>query len=71
MRQNVSYDLYQDGDNDMAPKMQIVWEVLEAAKAHGDQFVIAACRKCIEANRLGWKRHNGAAAYAIVSEFVA
>lgn len=53
-----------------SPKMHIVWQVLEAAKDAGDQMVIAACRRCIEANRLGWKKHNGGASYAIVLAFV-
>lgn len=53
----------------MTPKMRIVWTVLEAAKSAGDEHIVALCRKCIEANRLGWKRHNGDAAFKIVREF--
>lgn len=53
----------------MSPKMRIVWEVLEAAKDAGDQMVIAACRKCIEADRLGWKKHHGAVPYKTVLAF--
>ena len=41
----------------MAPRMQIVWEVLEAAKDAGDATVIAACRRLIVADRLGWRKH--------------
>ena len=39
------------------PKMGIVWSVLEAAKDNGDEFAIAACRRLIAADRLGWKKH--------------
>lgn len=53
----------------MTPKMRIVWEVLEAAKDVGDEVAIAACRKCIDADRLGWKRHNGAMHFRTVMEF--
>lgn len=55
----------------MSPKMQIVWEVLEAAKDAGDAMVIAACRRCIEADRRGWKKHNGSEAFKIVEAFAA
>ncbi|BCH23535.1 hypothetical protein [Mesorhizobium sp. L-8-3] len=39
------------------PRMQIVWDVLEAAKDNADEMVIAACRRLIVADRLGWKKH--------------
>ncbi|UVC17568.1 hypothetical protein [Mesorhizobium onobrychidis] len=39
------------------PRMQIVWDVLEAAKDNGDEMMIAACRRLIVADRLGWKKH--------------
>jgi hypothetical protein len=38
-------------------RMQIVWDVLEAAKDTGDAIVIAACRRLIAADRVGWRRH--------------
>lgn len=42
----------------MAPiRNRIIWNVLEAAKDNNDANVIAACRRLIEASRLGWKRH--------------
>lgn len=41
----------------MTPRMYIVWHVLEAAKDAGDAMVIAACRRLIVANRLGWRKH--------------
>ena len=31
------------------PRMHVVWSVLEAAKDAGDEIVIAACRRLIEA----------------------
>jgi hypothetical protein len=48
--------------------MQIVWQVLEAAKDNRDEMVIAACRRLIEANRLGWRKHHIAADYDLVQE---
>jgi hypothetical protein len=41
----------------VTPRMQIVWDVLEAAKDNGDDLAIAACRRLIVADRLGWKKH--------------
>ncbi len=49
--------------------MAIVYRVLEAAKAAEDDYVIGLCRQCILANRLGWRRYNGPAAFEIISEF--
>jgi hypothetical protein len=37
--------------------MVLVWRVLEGAKDAGDAMVIAACRRLIVADRLGWRRH--------------
>ena len=42
-------------------RMSITWQVLEAAKDAGDEAVIAACRRIITANRLGWRKHGKAA----------
>ena len=53
----------------MTPRMQIVWNVLEAAKDNGDQMVIAACRRLIVADRIGWKRHAAKADWQIVKAF--
>ena len=53
----------------MNPKMQIVWSVLEAAKDAGDELVVAACRRLIVANRLGWKKYADAADFKLVSSF--
>jgi hypothetical protein len=39
------------------PKMQIVWDALEAAKDSSDEIAIAACRRLIVADRLGWRKH--------------
>src|SRR3546814_18565351 len=47
------------------PRMQAVWSVLEAAKDNGDEIVIAACRRLIVADRLGWKKHAAAADKAL------
>lgn len=53
----------------MTPRMQITWTVLEAAKDAGDAMVIAACRRIIVADRLGWRKHGKAADYAFVQSF--
>lgn len=52
-----------------SPRMSIVWEVLEAAKDAQDQVVIAACRRLIWANTLGWKRHATVHDKALVFAF--
>ena len=54
----------------MSPKMQIVWQVLEAAKDAGDEMIIAACRRLIAANRRGWSKHHAPADYALIRSFL-
>lgn len=49
--------------------MQIVWDVLEAAKDAGDAQVIAACRRIIKADRIGWRKHGNPADLRIVIAF--
>jgi hypothetical protein len=41
--------------------MHITWAVLEAAKDAGDEMVVAACRRIIVAERVGWRRHGNPA----------
>lgn len=53
----------------MSPRMQIVWDALEAAKDTGDELLIATCRRLIEANRRGWKTHHNPADYQLVKDF--
>ena len=55
----------------MTPRMQITWQVLEAAKDAGDEMVIAACRRIITADRIGWRKHGNAADLALVKAFSA
>jgi hypothetical protein len=43
------------------PRMRITWVVLEAAKDAGDEVVIAACRRVIAADRIGWRKHGNPA----------
>ncbi|MGE0256868.1 MAG: hypothetical protein AB7N54_19520 [Alphaproteobacteria bacterium] len=50
------------------PRMTMVWQVLEAAKDAGDEKVIAACRRLITANRLGWMKHARAEDIALVRD---
>ena len=51
------------------PRMQIIWEVLEAAKDARDATVISACRRLILANRHGWRMRARQADIALVHEF--
>ena len=44
----------------LPPRMSITWDVLAAAKRAGDEVTIAACRRIIEANRIGWRKHGSA-----------
>ncbi len=53
----------------LSPRMQIVWQVLEAAKDNNDPMVIAACRRLLMANILGWRKHAKAADWKLVLEF--
>ena len=53
----------------MTPRMQIVWQVLEGAKDNNDQMVIAACRRLIWANTLGWRKHAQREDWQLVLEF--
>lgn len=55
----------------MTPRMQITWSVLEAAKDAGDDMVVAACRRIIIANRLGWRAHGNADDLRLVLAFYA
>ena len=48
------------------PRMAMVWQVLEGAKDAGDAMVVAAGRRLIAANRLGWKKYAQPADVAIV-----
>jgi len=52
----------------MTPRMQIIWAVIEAAKDAGDQMIINACRRLIEADRLGWHKHHNPKDYALIRE---
>ena len=48
------------------PRMRITWAVLEAAKDAGDEMVIAACRRIITADRIGWRKHGNPADLELV-----
>lgn len=52
----------------MTPRMQIVWTTLEAAKDAGAQEIVAACRRIITADRIGWRKHGNPADYRMVRE---
>jgi hypothetical protein len=53
----------------MPPRMRITWQVLEAAKDAGDEVVIAACRRIIAAERIGWRKHGDPADLELVYSF--
>lgn len=42
----------------MTPRVAITLDVLEAARDAGDPMVIAACRRILAADRLGWRKHG-------------
>ena len=42
----------------MTPHMRIVLAVLESANDAGIGDVVAACRRLIMANTIGWRRHH-------------
>jgi len=53
------------------PHMDIIWSVLESAKDSGDAMMTGACRRLIEANRLGWRKHHHPADWQLVQDFYA
>jgi hypothetical protein len=52
-------------------RMQITYEVAVAAKDANDEMVFAACRRIIEANRIGWRKHGNPADLQLVMQFYA
>ena len=56
-------------DRPLSPRMRMVWQVLEAAKDAGNERVIAACRRCIVADRRGWRQHGDPDDLRLISEF--
>jgi hypothetical protein len=54
---------------DMPPRIRITWQVLEAAQDVGDEMVIAACRRIIAADRVGWRKHGHPADLRLVYSF--
>jgi hypothetical protein len=54
----------------MSPRMQITREVLERAKDCGDDHVIAACRRIINADRIGWHKHGRKSDLDLIYAFV-
>lgn len=53
----------------LTPRMSIIWDVLEQAKDAGDEYVLAACRRLIHADRLGWTKHRDPADWRLVRSF--
>jgi hypothetical protein len=58
-----------DPEDSQPPRMQITWAVLEAAKDTGDEMVIAACRRIITADRIGWRKQGNPADLKLVYSF--
>lgn len=51
------------------PRMRIVHSVLECAIDACDETVISACRRLIDADRRGWRRHASRSDVAMVWAF--
>jgi hypothetical protein len=49
--------------------MHLIWQVLEGAKDAGDAEVLAAARRLVRANMLGWGKHAQPADYEPVKAF--
>ena len=49
--------------------MHLIWQVLEGAKDAGDTEVLAAARRLVRANMLGWRKHAQPADYELVKSF--
>jgi hypothetical protein len=47
-----------EGESTTPLRLQLTLDVLERDKDCGDATVIAACRRVIQADRLGWRRHG-------------
>ena len=57
-------------DSTLMPlRMRIVAQVLERAKDAQDEVVIAACRRLIRADKLGWKKHADPHDWKLVKAF--
>ncbi len=52
-------------------RMMIVWDVLESAKDAGDVMAINACRRLINAENRGWRKHHDPADFALVMALAA
>lgn len=50
-------------------RMKVVWDVMEEAKVNRDDVVLAACRRLIHADRLGWKSPHRHRDWALVKMF--
>jgi hypothetical protein len=53
----------------MSPRKQIALDVLARAKDCDDAIVIAACRRIIWADTLGWRKHGNRTDLEMVYEF--
>jgi hypothetical protein len=53
----------------IAEYAQVGLDVLEGAKDCNDAVVIAACRRLIEADRRGWRKHHDPADWRLVVAF--
>lgn len=53
----------------IAPRTRLIRETLDAALDAGDAAVVAAARRLVVADRLGWRRHADAADIRLVWAF--
>ena len=54
-----------------SPRYRIAMDVIERAKDAKDDFVIAACRRVIVADRRGWRTHGNPSDLDLVYAFYA
>jgi hypothetical protein len=71
MANHIHVHLHRSRDEEYVqpPRMAMVWDVLERAKDAGDARIVAACRRIINADRLGWKKHGDPNDLKLVREF--
>jgi hypothetical protein len=53
----------------MTPRMRIVWQVIRGALDCEDEIVVAACRRLIMADHVGWQKHHDPRDWQLVRAF--
>jgi hypothetical protein len=55
----------------MTPRKKMIFEVLDAAKDACDAEIVAACRRLMKADRLGWRKYADISDWAKIEAFAA